>query len=232
MRLRPVLMPGGWPIEANERETCARAVLASGGDLERVYDESELSLDAYIRYISRVPLFKLAKENPLVFIAGKIESVVSMLAFYTRLFEYTDQFDKASWLTYLPENRVSEFLCDARAWGEVDTWGDELYCWYTSPIPVLVISSASKLSRLRAAVADLERAPASGVVALSEPYGPFPSATPRNIDLPECNAPTHVSFDSLARLRLRTQSVAAEQLAPGRMTTPPPSNPRIRRHTG
>ena len=223
-------MPGGWPIEASERETCALAVVASGGDLERVYDDSELGIDAYIRYVCRVPVFKLAQERPLVITAGRIDSVVSLLAFYTRLFELTDQFDKASWLAYLPEHRVSQFVTDARAWGEVDAWGDEIYCWSTSPIPVLLVSSRSQLSRLRQTVADLAEEPASGVMTVSEPIDAGSKFAHGKIELPKNKGQALVSFNSLATLRLETQASVVR--SPGRKTTPPPSNPRIRRHTG
>ncbi len=225
-------MPGGWPIDASERETCARAIIASGGDLERVYDESSLSLDAYIRHICRVPLFKLDKEHPLVFMTGRIDSVMSLLAFYTRLFELTDQFDKSTWLAFLPQRRVHEFLQDAQAWGETDTWDDGIYGWYTSPVPMLVLSSEGDFSRLRQAVSDIAQSPASGVVAVSEPHVPQPKPVDREADLPAAKAPTHVSFNSLARLRLETQSVPIARYSPPRVTTPPPSNPRIRRSTG
>jgi len=230
LRQRPVLMPGGWPTEASERETCALTVVASGGDLERVYDDSGMGFDAFIRYVCRVPVFKLEQERPLVITAGRIDSVVSLLAFYTRLFELTDLFDKASWLAYLPGHRVGQFVTDARAWGQVDDWGDELYCWYTSPIPVLLVSSRSQLSRLRQAVTDLEQEPASGVMSVSEPLDASSKVEHAKVELPKQPGPTPVSFNSLATLRLETQASVVR--SPGRRTTPPPSNPRIRRHTG
>ncbi len=174
-------MPGGWPNEETEREVCARALLAGGGDIERIYDESQLGLDAYIRHIVRVPFFKLAQENPIVLVTGKMQTVVSLLGFYTRLYELTDQFDRASWIAYLTRSHVNEFLRDAESWGDVEYMGNEMYRWYTSPVPILVISDRSRASGLLAAVAGLELAPESGVIALTEPA----TTNPAHGDLPE-----------------------------------------------
>jgi hypothetical protein len=162
-------MPGGWPHDEIEREACARALLAAGGDIERVYDESQLSLDAYIRHIVRVPFFKLAQENPIVLVTGRIQTVVGLLDFYTRLYESTDRFDRASWIAYLTRNHISEFLHNAESWGDVEYMGGEMYRWYTSPVPILVISDRSGASGMLSAVTALEVAPESGVIALSEP---------------------------------------------------------------
>jgi hypothetical protein len=179
-------MPGGWPNEETEREACARALLASGGDIERIYDESQLGLDAFIRHIVRVPFFKLAQENPIVLVTGKMQTVVSLLEFYTRLYELTDQFDRASWIAYLTRNHVNEFLHGAESWGDVEYMGTEMYRWYTSPVPILVISSHSHASGLLPAVAALELAPESGIIALNEPTG---AATNRG-ELPARRAST------------------------------------------
>ncbi len=203
-------MPGGWPNDEIERETCARALLASGGDFERIYDESELRLDAYVRHIVRVPFFKLAQENPIVLVTGKIQSVVNLLEFYTRLYELTDKFDKASWIAYLARNRLGEFLSNAESWGDVEYMGNEMYCWYTSPAPILVITGGSNASGLRRAVADLEQAPESGVIAVGD------------------------SADDGATARLHLESLEAPErdASMGRRSPTPPGNPRIRRNTG
>jgi len=235
LRQRPVLMPGGWPIDANERETCARAILAAGGDLERVYDEFELGLEAYIRHLSRVPLFKLAKESPLVVVTGAVQSVVALLNFYTRLFSLTNQFDNTSWLAYLEQDKVEVFLREARGWAAVDALCGALYAWYLSPMPVLVVSQTSQLDQLGSTLADLDHSPASGVVAVPAVAGairqhePLPAKQPSPAHFPDRKAASSLSSNSLARLTLDSRAV--ESTSP-RRTTPPPSNPRIRRNTG
>jgi hypothetical protein len=170
-------MPGGWPREEIEKETCARALLASGGDLERVYDESDLGLDAYIHHIARVPFFRSAQEDAIVLATGTIQSVVDLLQFYTRLYELVDTFDRATWIAYLARNRLGEFLRQAQTWGDVEYLGGEMYCWYTSPSPILIISNQSHASGLRRAVNDLEQAPESGVVAVGNDASGVASAS-------------------------------------------------------
>ena len=226
-------MPGGWPSDELERETCARALLASGGDFERIYDESELGLDAYIRHVVRVPFFKLAQENPIVLVSGKLQTVVDLLQFYTRLYELTDQFDKASWIAYLTRNCLGEFLNAAESWGDVEYMGQDMYCWYTSPAPILVITGNSNASSLRRAVADLEQAPESGVIALGNSADAGVQQVPVATQAP---VPTvsGLSSGSLARVRLQTQRLMAptRDEAGDRRSPTPPGNPRIRRNTG
>ena len=232
MRQRPVLMPGGWPSAINEREACAKALLASGGDFERIFDESELGIDAYVRHVSRVPFFRLAQEQPLVFITGKIQSAVKLLDFYTRLFELTNQFDKASWIAYLESGSLEEFLAGARGWAEVEDLGDDRYCWYTSPISILVMSKASKLTHLKQVIAELEQAPASGVMAVSSPTGLVTKPADESEYLPERKPSSSLSSNSLGRVAVKTMSLSRERDSVRSVTPTPPSNPRIRRVTG
>jgi len=233
LRPRPVLMPGGWPSDESEREACAKVLLACGGDFERIYDESRLRLDAYIRHIIRVPFFRLAQENPIVFIAGKIQSVLALLEFYTRVFELTDQFNQASWLVYLANNRETEFIREAQTWGDVTGVGGDIYCWFTAPCPLLIVSGRSQATGLRQAVADLEHSPESGVIALREP--------PREVSIqvsaprrPASPAPSSLSSGSLARIQFETRLSRADLPANpvDRRSPTPPNNPRIRRNTG
>ena len=230
-RPRPVLMPGGWPDDEVERETCARALLASGGDFDRIYDEPDLGLDAYIRHIVRVPFFKLSQENPIVLVSGRLQTVVDLLEFYTRLYELTDQFDKASWIAYLTRNRLDEFLSAAESWGDIEYMGADMYCWYTSPAPILVISGNSYASNLRRAVADLEQAPESGVIALGDCPAPSTQPAPVTIQAPPATS-SGLSSGSIARLRLQTQNLTPPQRDEATRTPTPPGNPRIRRNTG
>src|ERR1700690_2681066 len=197
-------MPGGWPSDESERESCASALLACGGDLERIYDESRLSLDAYIRHIIRVPFFRLSQENPIVFITGKIQSVLALLEFYTRVFEITDQFNQASWLVYLANNRPREFIREAKTWGDVSDVGGDAYCWFTAPCPILIISGSSETSGLRQAVADLEHSPESGVVALRHPEREVSIQVPA-ARLAPAAAPSSVSAGSIARIQFETR---------------------------
>lgn len=226
-------MPGGWPSDESEREACAKALLACGGDFERIYDESGLGLDAYIRHIIRVPFFRLAHENPIVFITGKIQSVLKLLEFYTRVFELTDQFNRASWIVYLANNCQSEFVREAKTWGEVSEVGGDTYCWYTTPCPILIVSGRSQASGLRQAVADLELSPESGVIALNNPQREvsIQVPTPR---LPSPVTSSSLSSGSIARIRFEARPSRTDLPAnTGDLRTPtPPSNPRIRRNTG
>jgi len=226
-------MPGGWPNDEIEREACARALLACGGDFERIYDEAGLGLDAYIRHIIRVPFFKRAQEDPIVLATGKIQTVVGLLGFYTRLYELTDQFDKASWIVYLVRNQLGDFLSVAESWGDVEYVGDEMYCWYTSPAPILLISSNSDASGLLRAVADLEAAPESGVIAVTSSTGDNSIAAKTPTRLPAVAA-SGLSSGSIARLRLEAQKSGKDQQHDDmdHRSPTPPGNPRIRRNTG
>ncbi len=233
MRQRPVLMPGGWPNRESERERCAKTLLACGGDFERIYDESGLGLDTYIRHIIRVPFFRLAQENPIVLLTGKIQSVFALLEFYTRVFELTDQFNEASWLVYLANDRPGEFIREAKTWGDVLDVGGDAYCWYTAPCPILIVSGRSKASGLRQAVADLEHSPASGVVALRNPERDLSIQVPVP-ELPHAATPSKLSSGSIARIQFETRPSRANLPANtgDRRSPTPPSNPRIRRNTG
>ena len=226
-------MPGGWPIGESEREACARALLASGGDFERIYEASELGVKAYVRHMIRVPFFRLAQEYPIVLVTGKIQSVVALLDFYTRLFELTDQFNQASWLVYLPRHRLGDFLVNAKSWGDVEQVGQEMFYWYTSPSAMLVITAGSKVSDLGAAVAGLELSPESGVIALTNPAteGSTQSSA-ATCSTPD--APSGSSSSSIARLQIKREPSLFNLPAGGaQLRSPtPPSNPRIRRNTG
>lgn len=225
-------MPGGWPAADSEREACARALLASGGDFERVFDESEIGVDAYIRHIIRVPFFRQAQENPIVLVTGKIHTAVAFLEFYTRIFELTDQFNQASWLTYIARHHLSAFLDDAKTWADVDAVEQETYCWFTSPSPSLIITESSKASGLRRAVADLESVPRSGVIALPSPVSQV-STQLHNPNKTPPVASSGLSSGSIARLRIERQPSRTGNPADlvDRRSPTPPNNPRIRRDT-
>jgi hypothetical protein len=233
LRPRPVLMPGGWPKNESQREACARALLACGGDFDRVYDESGLSLDAYIRHLIRVPFFRQAQESPIVLVTGKIQTVLALLEFYTRVFELTDQFNQASWLVYLVNDRPEEFIREAKTWGDVTEMGRDTYCWHTAPCPILIVSENSKAAGLRQALADLELSPESGVVTLRNQKEDAAVQVPAPA-LPPPKVSSSLSSGSLARLRFETGPSRADLPANtgNRRSPTPPSNPRIRRHTG
>jgi hypothetical protein len=191
-----------------------------------------LDLDSYIRHLMRVPFFRTAQEVPLVYITGKIQSVLPLLEVYTRIFELTDQFNAAGWVAYLALDNVGEFLNDARTWGDVEAVGEELYCWHTLPSPVLVATERNEASELRRAVAALERAPESGVVALASP-----SNGSTRIFSSKSTPPARsriMSSDSLARMRFEREHSLDDLpgVSSGTRSPTPPSNPRIRRHTG
>ena len=233
LRQRPVLLPGGWPNRDSERESCARALLACGGDFERIYDNPGISLDSYVRHVCRIPFFKLAQEPPIVCVTGKIQSPITLLSFYTQLFELTRQFDRASWVSYLSSPALlDEFLTNGKAWAEVEDMGGGLYCWYTSPIAVLVLSIKSEFSHLKQTLADLEQSPPSGVIALSSQAEVEPTRTRIEAPLPQRKPSSSLSSNTIARLTLETHSLAAKRDSTGRITPAPPNNPRIRRHTG
>lgn len=226
-------MPGGWPAAESEREACARALLASGGDFERIFDDSEIGVDAYIRHIIRVPFFRLAHESPIVLVTGKIHTATLLLEFYTHLFELTDQFNQASWLTYIAHHHLSAFLNDARTWGEVEEVERETYCWFTSPSPILIINECSHASGLRRAVADLESVPKSGVIALPSTVSPVSTQLHNHIK-PTPAASNAISSGSIARLSIKRQPSRADLPADrtDRRSPTPPNNPRIRSNTG
>ncbi len=224
-------MPGGWPDDECEREICARALLACGGDFERVYDGSGLGLDAYIRHIIRIPFFKLAQESPLVFVTGKLRSVLALLEFYTRVFELTDQFNQANWLVYLADTERSEFIREAKTWGDVTEVASDTYCWHTRPCPILVISGSSQASGLRKALLDLELSPESGVVALNNSQTHGSIQVPAPVRLPAAPS-SSLSSGSIARLRFETRPTRADLPANTVNRRSPTPNPRIRRNTG
>ncbi len=153
-----------------------------------------------------MPFFRLAQEDPIVLATGKIQSVVSLLEFYTRLFELTDQFNQASWLVYLTRHRVAEFLDEAKTWGGVEAAGEEMYLWFTSPLPILIVTENSNVSGLRQAVAALEQAPESGIIAQTRAVNQSSTLPPSFADLPAKSKE--------------------------RRSLTPPANPRIRRSTG
>jgi hypothetical protein len=226
-------MPGGWPNDESQREACARALLASGGDFDRVHDESGLGLDAYIRHIIRIPFFRLAQESPLVCVTGKIQSVLALLEFYTRVFELTDQLNQASWIVYLANIRLNEFIREAKTWGDVTEVGGHTYCWHTAPCPILIVSESSQASGLRQALAELELSPESGVIALREHQNNISIQVPAPARPPQV-ATSSLSSGSIARLRFETRPSRADLPATsgGQRSPTPPSNPRIRRNTG
>ena len=211
------------------QESCSTAGVIS----ERVYDKSEMGLDAYIRHLTRVPFFRSGQEVPLVYVTGKIQSVLPLLEVYTRLFELTCQFNRARWVAYLGLDHLIEFLDDAETWGDVELVGDQLYRWYTLPSAILITTQHNNSSELHRAVAALDRAPESGIIALAAPASHGLGDSPNSQDAPR-GASRILTSGSLARMRFEREHSLMDlpTTREGPRSPSPPSNPRIRRHTG
>lgn len=166
MTARPVLIPGGWPLNEREREACARVLLACKGDFERIIDTPSLQGGAFVRHIARIRFFERPDAKPLFFVTGETACVQRILKLRTEVLERTAVFDQVSWVICLETARLADFIEQAADWAPLEEVVCEgLYAWRTKPWPMLIVDWSVKAANIAAALTSVETAPESGFIA-------------------------------------------------------------------
>jgi hypothetical protein len=233
---RPILMPGGWPSANCDRIASERLLEACCGDLDRVFDETHWDPEAYIRKIKRIPCYKFAGEQPIFFVTGRIRYPSELMVLMSRIFDATDVLNHASWLNYLPDKAVDEYLEQAALCADIDEAYDSIYYWYTEPRPTLIVTETSRTDLVGRALMLLEATPDSTLVTGDPGADSYPALQAQQSQRPEPStvAGSVVGLESLARMRAASAPSSEHDTADLKLGgfCPVRPNPRIRRNAG
>lgn len=230
---RPVLLPLGWPNDADEREAFTRVLLAAGADVERMLDPAIGTADAFLRHAARMPFLKNGRETPLVAFAPTVADAEPLLELRQRMLEAIQQLRAATWLVYIEHSLRPAFIKSALTVGGTFDAGGGLVTWHVALGPIGLVSGETWLAGLHQRLDELLEPTLESGVMPAEP--PSPHSQLHHIPTTE-PAPSGAVFDedsayaAIARGSL-SPTRGRPSMAPGsgRSSSSIPPNPRLRR---
>jgi hypothetical protein len=176
---RPVLLPHGWPQQADEREAFMRVLLAAGADVERMLDPAPgASAESFVRHATRMPFLRNGRERPLIAFAAHDADVDSLLELRHRLIDAIMTLREAVWLVYVGQPIRAAFFKSAQCYGGIFDAGGGLVTWHIHYGTVGLVGGDTWLAGLNQRLEELlEPNPESGIMPV-EPQ--FTSSSPLN----------------------------------------------------
>jgi hypothetical protein len=223
---RPVLLPLGWPQQADEREAFMRVLLAAGADVERMLDPAVgSSAEAFVRHATRLPFLKSRRDKPLVAMAIDNVAVPDALKLRQRLFDAVPALLEATWLVYSTKEHRAEFLRHAFRFGGLFDSGGGLMTWHVHQGVMGIVGAETWLVGLAQRLDELlEPTPESGIMPVEPPLSndPVPRHVPTTEPAPPAEQPNFDEHPPYA-------AIATRSLTPNPRPSTVPPNPRLRR---
>jgi hypothetical protein len=171
-----VLLPFGWPQQADEREVFMRVLLAAGADVGRMIDPGPGTEDAaFMRHATRMSFLRTSRDNPIIAFAPSEVDVNALLEARYQLIDAVSSLRSATWLVYLSASLQSLFLQWAHRVGGLFDAGGGLVIWQVYYGAVGIVGGDTWIAGLGQRLDELlESNPESGVVAVEPPVHRVP----------------------------------------------------------
>ena len=98
---RLVLMPHGPPISEEDLPVCMQQILWCGGDIGRIVDRPNSSVDAFVRYVSRIGGILDGSETALVVLTRTNPLALTVVETRRKLTAAIPSLNNARWVIFL-----------------------------------------------------------------------------------------------------------------------------------
>lgn len=190
-----VLYPYGHPRSDEHRELCSAFMLALGGDVQRVIDGPFVTIDRFIRYVSRIPAVTEGP-RPIVVLTRTIPLAMTVLNARRKIEIALPALQRASWAIFVDAAEDPFFEAAANKVGSLDGRLAEAPIWSgPSDAKFLILSpDAASIALVRSRGEELlassplsERSLGRG--AAQQPSIPSPSSSGTIPAMPASRAP-------------------------------------------
>ena len=221
-RPKPILLPQGVPTVAASWRLLSELLVSCGGDIERVIDEPNDSVDGYLDHLARMPFAKSDRESSLV-VFTDVLPLTEVVKIRSKMASRFPQWKDTLWFLYVEPMIDQEFAIAAKGLGSLTGDLAEAPIWTSSSGERFLVLSAG--SKVRAALSgrldELSR-----VVAASIPpiFGGAPHvAEPQKVAEPPDVADSPAKADGLPLIGAEPSMPPSNPYGRTSLSTAPPA---------